>query len=203
MFQKEQTQTTRCQLKNKARKEKTILIEHPKQLRRELKNVEPRETTANFFRFQVKLGSDQEREFPVDEIISRETRLSIMQLDRRQLEVHFSGLRIPSSLRQQLDKVVSVREKLALLQGQAERLDQGIESIFRDQKRLRENLRSLGRGQEEMQLRERYLSQMNQQEDRIAHLRSDRSDLIQQISTQESLLSSLIGKLSGSLDLPG
>ena len=150
VFQKEQTQTTRYQLKNKAKKEKTVLIEHPKRPRRELKNVEPLETTANFFRFQVILSSDQEREFPVDEIISRETRLSIMELDRRQLEIHFAGLRIPSSLRQQLDKVVPVREKLALLQGQAERLDQEIESIFRVQKRLRENLRSLGRGQEEM-----------------------------------------------------
>ena len=200
VFQKEQTQTTRYQLKNKARKEKTVLIEHPKRPRRELKNVEPLETTANFFRFQVKLESHQEREFPVDEIISRETRLSIMELNRRQLEVHFAGLRIPPSLRQQLDKVVFVREKLASLQGQTERLDQEIESIFRDQTRLRENLRSLGRGQEEMQLRQRYLSQMNQQEDRIEQLRRNRSDLTQQISEQESLLSSLISELSVSFD---
>ena len=44
---------------------------------------------------------------------------------------------------------------------------------------------------------------MNQQEDRIEQLRRNRSDLIQQISDQESLLSDLIGELSVSFDLPG
>ncbi|MDA2930817.1 hypothetical protein MYX84_12880, partial [Acidobacteria bacterium AH-259-O06] len=189
LFEKERIQTTLYQLKNKATKEKAVLIEHPKKPGRELKNVKPLETTENFFRFRVKLSPGQELGFPVAEIVSRQTRLSVRELNRRQLEVHFAGLKIPPELRQKLEEIVAAREKIASLQKQVQSLDQEIDSIFRDQTRLRENLRALGRTEEEKQLRQRYLNQMNQQENRIEQVRRNRSNLTQQIADQEGLLS--------------
>ena len=199
LFEKERIQRTLYELKNKAAKKKTILIEHPRKPGREIKNVKPVETTENFFRFRLELSPAQEREFPVEEIIFRQTQLSVRELDRRQLEVHFTGLKIPSELQQRLEQIVATREGIAALRAQVKSLDQEIESIFRDQTRLRDNLRSLGRTEEERQLRQRYLGQMNQQEDRIEELRRNRSTLSSQISDQEAELSNLIGQWSVSV----
>ena len=203
VFQKEQVQVARYQIRNKAKKTRVLLIEHPKRSGRVLKKLKPMEITENFFRFRVEMGPGRELEFPVPEIISSQTSLSIGELNRRQLEVHFSALRIPAELRQQLEGIVSVREEIASLQNQVRRVDQGIEAVFRDQKRIRENLRSLGRSQEEAELRQRYLGRLNEQEESIDELRRARSGLTQQISDRETLLAQRIEQMSFSLDLSG
>lgn len=201
VFKKEQVQTTQYQLKNKAQQEKIVLIEHPRQPGRELKEVKPVETTENFFRFRVSLKPGEEKEFPVAEIVSRQTALSIRELDRRQLEVHFAGARIPPELRQRLQEIVAARERIASLQEQVQTLRQEIDSIFKDQTRVRENLRALGRSEEEQQLRSRYLSELNRQEDQLGRLNVRVQTLTGQIAEQEQALSQMIQDWSLSLDL--
>ena len=199
-FKRESIQTTGYDFRNKAEREKTILLEHPRRPGREIKDLEPVETTQNFYRFQLNLRPDEERSFPVQEIVSRQVTLSAGELDRRQLEVHFTGLRIPSGLRQQLESIVATRERIAALQADVKRLDQDVESIFGDQTRLRENLRSLGRSEDERQLRQRYINQMDGQENQLVELRGRRSGLNLQISELENQLSSAIAQLSVSLE---
>ena len=71
VFHRETVETTRYRLKNKAEERRVVLIEHPREAQRELKDAPPFETTAGFYRFRIELARDQELEFPVAEVVSR------------------------------------------------------------------------------------------------------------------------------------
>ena len=67
--------------------------------------------------------------------------------------------------------------------------------VVSDQKRLRENMGALKGGVGEQQLLKRYVSQLNQQEDRIAALRRETVDLQQRLSREQAALQALIKAL--------
>ena len=94
--------------------------------------------------------------------------------------------------------MIRARERLAELQSQKPPVDSSITAIFTDQERLRENLKALGDSREERDLRQRYLSELQAQEQQVKDLRSKLEELTRQIGEQDALVSKLISELSWS-----
>ena len=67
-------------IRNVDQKAKTLIIEHPERPGYKLIALKPAETTANAYRFEVKLGADGTEKFPVAEERVYETTTSVSSL---------------------------------------------------------------------------------------------------------------------------
>lgn len=199
-FYQETVQRTEYELRNKGPQEKQILIEHPRDARRELRGIEPNETTAGYFRFRMSLGPGEEAAFPVQEVLSRQTTVALNQLNERHLQLYFSGPSIPRQIRERLQEILSVQRRVFDLRGSSQELDRRIQSLFSDQERLRENLKALGTGGEDQTLRRRYLSELNQQEDQLKELRDRFQAIQEEVRSEQTRLEQMIASLEWESD---
>jgi hypothetical protein len=192
----EAIQTTSYRFRNKGQDSKTIILEHPRDRGRELKDLKPVETTATSYRFRISAEPGQEIEFPVVETVSRQNVVELLNTERPGLELLFSGSEIPSELRARIDNVIRARERLSELEDQKEPLGEQTKAIFEDQERLRDNLKALGDRREERELRQRYIAELQSQEEHIKDLRNKLDVLNRQIAEQDAMVDQLIANFS-------
>jgi hypothetical protein len=191
----ESTLTTTYEIRNKGADKKTLVVEHPRTGDRKLKGVEPFETTDGFYRFRVALNAGQSTEFAVPEIVSQQTTVVLQNLNRQQL-VLFSGRETPQAVREKLGQIVDLQEQIAGMRADLKTTQDGIDVHFRDQDRLRENLKALRDTSEDQQLRTRYLDQLKRQEDQIDASRAHIDAVNKDLAAAQTRLGDLISNLS-------
>jgi len=186
--------TTTYEIRNKGAEKKSLIVEHPRVNNRTLKGVDAFETTDSFHRFRVALNASQSTALAVPEVVARQTNISLTTLTRPQLTL-FAGKETPQSVREKLGQIVDAQERMAAMRSDIGTTQASIDTLFRDQERLRENLKALKDGNEEQQLRTRYLDQLRRQEDQIdsgrAHIDSVNKELAAAQSRLEDLISNL------------
>lgn len=187
--------TTTYEIRNKGTDRKMLIIEHPRLANRELKGIAAFETTEGFHRFRVPLGAGQATTLPVAETVARQTSISLSTLNRQQLAL-FAGRETPQAVRDRLGQIVDTQEQIARLQSDAQATRTGLDSLYRDQERLRENLKALGTRREQQQLRARYLEQLRGQEDQIDAGRARVDAVNQEITSAQARLGELISNLT-------
>jgi hypothetical protein len=187
--------TTTYEIRNKGTEEKSLVIEHPRFNNRTLKELTAFETTEGFYRFRVSLTSGQSTTLAVPEVLSSQTNISLTTLTRPQLSL-FAGRETPAQVREKLGQIVDLQEQLTAMKADVQTTQAGIDTLFRDQERLRENLKALKNGVEEQQLRSRYLGQLRAQEDQIDKNRAHITMINGQIVTTQARLSDLITTLT-------
>ncbi len=154
-------------VRNKAKRPQTLYLEHPR-TGWELKDTpEPAETTDNFYRFKLELAASGEQELTVTERTTghRSWNFSITGPD----EVNFfldSGY-IDERVAQGVREIISIRDKVAQLQRDEQRLNEERARLFKDQERIRANIDSLKSGASQRELAERFVGKLNEQEDRL------------------------------------
>jgi hypothetical protein len=190
---KESALMTTYEVRNKGIERKTLVIEHPRNGK--LKGIEPFETTEGFYRFRVALAPGESVPFEVSEVVSRTTRLSLDEMEREDL-LKFSGKETPQAVRQRLGQIVDFQEQLEAMRTDLKETQSGIDTLFRDQERLRENLKALRDNSEDQQLRVRYLDQLKKQEDRIDVARAHMESVTKDIASTQTKLSDLISNLT-------
>jgi predicted nucleic acid-binding Zn-ribbon protein len=116
-------------------------------------------------------------------------------LNRQQL-VQFSGRETPDAVRTRLGQIVDTQEQIAALRAEMSTVQSTIDGLFRDQERLRENIKALRDGREEQELRTRYLDQLKRQEDQIEAGRARIEAGNREIATAQARLSELISNLT-------
>jgi len=195
---RETSQTTNYTFRNKGQDAKTLILEHPRTPQRTLKDLKPEETTSAFYRFRINVQPGRSIEFPVAETLSRQMTVNVRDINRASFDLTFSGTEIPAELRARLMAIIAEREKLAELEAQKPTLANSLKSIFDDQERVRENLKALANRREEKVLRQKYLSQLEAQEQQVTDLRTKVEDLDRRIAEQELLVSRLISELTWS-----
>ncbi len=200
-FFKESLKTTDYQLKSSAQRPKSIIIEHPLDPSLTLKSPDPKETTPSFYRFQVELQPNQEIQFPVQEIVSSQSSLALRRLDRREFLVYFSNLNLPADLKAKLEEIVQATTELNQLQQERNGLQRRYDLVSTDQTRIRENLSALGKTSGEKQLTDRYIRQLQAQEDELDRLKQQREELQGRIQEKEAELDRLLARLSFEGDL--
>jgi hypothetical protein len=187
--------TTTYEIRNKGIDRKTLIIEHPRLNNRTLKGIEAFEATEGFHRFRVALNAGQATTLPVPEVVARQTTISLTTLSRPQLTL-FAGRETPQSVREKLGQIVDMQEQIAGMRSEVQTGQNTIDTLFRDQDRLRENLKALRDGAEEQQLRARYLDQLRRQEDQIDAGRVRIDAVNKEIATAQSRLGDLISNLT-------
>jgi len=147
---------------------RTVIIEHPSHQGWELIDTpKPIEVTDNFLRFEVEAPPDQVTAFTVKEIRDAWKTMMISNLTPDDVVLFAREGYLQEAVKTQLDRLMHLKSEIARLDDTLDALDKERRRIFNDQKRLRDNLGSLGRTAEEKTLRSRYIKQMDLQETRL------------------------------------
>jgi DNA repair exonuclease SbcCD ATPase subunit len=187
----ESVMTTTYEIRNKGADTRTLIVEHPRVNNRTLRDAKPFETTDGFYRFRVALNPSQATTLPVSEVLARQTRVMLTDLTREQLTL-FAGRETPQAVREKLGQIVEAQEQVASLTTDAQSTQAGIDRLYRDQERLRENFKALGTGAQAQPLRTRYLDQLKSQEDQIQTMQTRIDAINKEIATARARLADVI-----------
>ena len=189
-------ETTVYNLDNRNSKPRTVVIEHPYYPDRQLLNSEkPIETTENFLRFQVDAPALKLTRFTVKEIRDRWETVMVTNLTPDQIMMFSSRGYFSKTAMKQLEKIGAAKLRIAGIALELQALEKERTEMFKDQKRVRENLRGLGQTTEEKALRSRYVKQLDSQESRLQEIAQTRTVLIKQEETARKQLEKMMGEL--------
>jgi hypothetical protein len=170
-----------------------VVIEHP--VREGWKLVEankPEETSASHYRFRVAVEPSKTSELSVEEVHSDTTTSALTDLTDHQVEVLVAENNITPELQAAFRRVLDQKNKISDLQSQIDSRTKELDEINRDQARIRENMKALKGTAEEKALLLRYTKQLDSQEDRLAALHKEISDLQQRHAEERGKLEEMV-----------
>lgn len=182
-------------IRNVDSKPKTLIIEHSQRAGYKLLSLKPAETTANAYRFEVKLSPDATQTFPVAEERTEQTVTSVSNLTPDALLAYVQNKALSESTRNQLQRILDAKRQISDLDTQIRQLAGDISGTEADQNRIRENIRSLNQVSGQQDQVQKYARQLAAQEANLAASRDRLSDLRKQKTAAESRLNTLIEKL--------
>jgi len=175
---REQRATKTYKLFNSDASNRDVIVEHPARDEWKLAdNLKPEESSASFYRFRVKLNPKQSAQFVVEEHKPETTEMALTNLTSDQVEVLTKQQRVTPAMEQAFRQVLDQKNGIAALDAQIQGRRQELDAIGTDQARLRENMKALKGSAEEKALTERYTRELNTQEDRLAALHTQVSEL--------------------------
>ena len=136
----------------------------------------PDDKNENFYTFRVKVAPGEHKEFVVQEKGDATETWSIQNVEREDVAVWLEKKYVDRDTWTTLNKLADINERISTLEHWVKHREKEIEDIFGNQKRLRENLSSLGDSQGEQSLRERYIDALSSEEDRLRDLRAQIKD---------------------------
>ena len=182
-------------IRNVDQKAKTLIIEHPVRPQFKLTDQKPTETTANAYRFEVKLAAGVTEKFPVTEERVFENTLAISSITPDVLMTFVQNKNLSDATRAQLQQVLDRKRQIAAVDGEIRRGEEQIRNLFQDQERLRQNINSLNRVAGQEQQVQAYSRQLAAQEAQLASLRDRQAESQRRKTALEAELNSLIEKM--------
>jgi hypothetical protein len=190
-------------LDNRGPELKTVVIDHPYQPDWKLLNEDkPIEITDNYIRFEVKAVGRQATTFSVREMRESWESMSVSSLTPDLIVVFADKKYVSQDTRRQLEKIVALKSEIAAMDHELKSLEKMRDGIFKDQKRLRDNLQGLGQTTEEKDLRSTYVKQLSQQETQLAKQSDREKALERQRQTKQGELNELIAALEQDWSVP-
>jgi hypothetical protein len=189
-LQREETIYT---LKNKADQTRKVLVEHPYNASQKLiQPAKAEERTSSLYRFAVSVppGKSEKLTVTTDQPISQT--ISLFDGDIDSLGYYVTNSEVPENIKTALREIVQRRKKVTDLQQQAALRDSEIAGIVNDQQRIRKNMEALDRTSA---LYKRYVTTLDQQENRIQNARSDANRLRSASAAAERDLRGYLDKL--------
>jgi hypothetical protein len=175
---REQRQSKTYKISNSDVLPREVVIEHPARSPWKLAdNLKPEESSASFYRFRVKVNPKQSAELVVEEHKPETATLALTNLTSDRVEVLTRQQRVTPAMEQAFRRVLDQKTAIADLDAQLQARQREIDAMDADQARLRENMKALKGSAEEKALIERYTRELNAQEDRLAALHSQISEL--------------------------
>ena len=182
-------------IRNVDQKPKTLIIEHLQRPEYKLLNMKPVETTANAYRFEVKLGPDSTEKFPVTEERVYDTTNAVSNLQPDVLLSYVQNKALSDAGRRQLQQIIDVKRQIVDADNQIRQLDVDVTNLFRDQERVRQNLLSLNQVSGQQDQVQKYARTLATQESQLATMRDKQNEIKKQKSSLESNLKSLLENL--------
>ena len=194
----EERQKETYTVRNEDAAPRTLIIEHPLRLGWTLSKdtLRPEETTASAYRFRVAVGAKQSTTLEISESHPLQTTVELSNITDDQVAVLLKDGSINSEVEQALRKILDQKAQVAALNAEAETRDSTIASIYDDQQRLRENLKSLKGSAEEKALTQRYTQQLSDQETRLEKLRNEKEDFGKKSEAAQGQLDKMIEDLA-------
>jgi hypothetical protein len=183
-------------IRNNNETARSLVIEHPVRNGWKLISAAPVETSANFYRFKVEVKPKTTVEFAVQEESPVESSFAVSTITPEQIGVWIKDRSIDPQIEKSLQAIADKKNEISALAQKISDLDREENNIFRDQERLRGNLDRLGQVPEEAQLRQRYIKQMEVQENRLAAMKTEREKLEEARSAAQKQLDAMIQNLT-------
>lgn len=184
--------------RNEDAQPRVLVIEHPVRDGWVLGGtVKADETTPTAHRFRVTVAPRETATITVEEVRPGQSSYSIASVSNDQIQLWVSGESITPDVAATLREVVRRRTVIADLNTQIAAREGEITAIGRDQERVRENMKALRGSAEERQLIQRYVQQLDAQENQLATHRRELADLVAKRSAAQADLDRFIAGLSG------
>jgi hypothetical protein len=199
MIQKtEERQRRTYTARNEDTEPRVLVIEHPARAGWTIGgSLTPTETTPAWHRFRVPIAPKTTATFVVEEVRQGQTQYSVNSITDDQVKVLVSDKLISTQVEAALRQILAQKAEVARLGNELAARQSEIESIGRDQDRVRENMKSLKGSAEEKQLLQRYVKQLDDQENRLEALRKESQQLTADRQKAQAELNRLIDALSG------
>ncbi len=124
------------------------------------------------------------------------TTFAISNVTTNDIEIYVKANYLTAQMKQALESVVELKMQISALNRQAAEKQLEITGITRDQDRMRENLKAMGKSEEEKQLVQRYVSKIAQGEDQLERLRAEEKKLFAERSALQKQLDDRVHKLA-------
>lgn len=161
-------------IKNKLDRELELYLEHRRRKGWTLTDtVEPEEKTQSFYRFRLELPPESTTRFVVIERGGDKETIGLSNVSRKEIEFWVSRSYIDEVTRSTLEEVVSLNERVEELAQGIKRRELEQRRIFENQQRLRENLQAIGSSTAEKELRQRYVTELSLEEDRLREIEGE------------------------------
>ncbi len=161
-------------IRNNADSGREVVIEHPLRNGWDLVSpASPEEKSSDWFRFRTRVDSKKTASLEVREERTVSQRIALDSITENELRVWISGAEMDSNTREKLAPLVAQVREISESRGRINSLNAEKERIYASQERLRQNLSSLGSSAAEAGLRQRYVTQMEEQENRLLDLERD------------------------------
>jgi hypothetical protein len=179
---------------NRADRDKTVLIEHPKHGSFELVDTpEPIETTEALYRFEDRVAGGESSKLTVTEERTYGETVAILNCDLGQLLRYSRSGEIPRKVRDALAEIARRRQALVAVERQIAEREQRIRAITEEQKRIRDNMRTVERNSKYYA---RLLDKLNAQESAIEKNQLEMDDLRNELDRKRAALEDEINKLN-------
>ena len=139
--------------------------------------AKPEESSATHYRFRIAAEPGKTEKFSVKESRPEVMRIYLSTLTDAQLAAFVHEGTIKPTVEAELRKTIGKKFEIFNVEQEIKSRQQETELIDKDQARLRENMKALRGSPEEKALLQRYTKELNAQEDRLAGLRKEISDL--------------------------
>jgi hypothetical protein len=190
----EQRKSNKFTIRNADTDPRQVIVEYPAEEGWELTPATPKpeESSQSFYRFRVPVDAGKTAELAVESVHPEETRYELTNLDDDEVELLVDQKRITPTMQQAFDRILKQKEKVDEISNQISDRKRESDQIAIDQNRIRENMKALKGSSEEKALLQRYVGQLDAQENRLSALRKESSDLNAQESQANSELDRMI-----------
>ena len=137
----------------------------------------PEETSQSFHRFRVPVDGGKTAELKVEAVHPEQTVYQLTNLDDNLVKILVEQQRSTPAMQAAFDRILTQKQKIEDLSNQIAERKRESDEISGDQNRIRENMKALKGTSEEKALLQRYVGQLDSQENRLAVLRKEFSDL--------------------------
>ncbi len=180
-----QSKTTTYILTNVNSQAKTVYLEHPidKDGNIDWKLVNtpaPVETTESYRRFKEVIAANSTTEFKVTEELPDRDTYALTNVTPDNITIWVRDKYLTAEMKKALDEILEIKAKTSTLNKQIQEKQEAVRSLTQEQARMRENLKVLGKSEEEKKLLTRYVNKIAESEDQIEKIKQQEAGLIEQ-----------------------
>jgi hypothetical protein len=202
------TQTTQerneCtyRIRNRDGEKRVLVVEHPARPGWNLTDDEtPVESSASYHRFRVAIDPKKTTTLVVKEYRPIVNRYAITNVTDTEIKLFLDQKMINPEVEKALRKIILQKNDIVVMDSAISGRRAQASSISEDQQRVRENMKALKGSAEEKALVERYVRELNEQEDRMQNLRHDISEMQQKRDSAQGVLNVMVEALQMELTL--
>ena len=183
-------------IRNRDTSTRTVVIEHPARPGWKLADdAKPTESSASFHRFQLTVEPKKTTTLLVKEYRPIINSYQLTNVTDNEIKFFLDQKMINADVEKALRKIALQKNDITVLDAVITGRRAQVSSISEDQQRVRENMKALKGSSEEKALVERYVRELNEQEDRVQALRREITEMQQKRDAAQSALNGMIEAL--------
>jgi hypothetical protein len=183
-------------IRNRDTEKRVLVVEHPARSGWKLTDgATPAESSTSYHRFRIPLEPKKTTTLVVKEYRPVTNRYLITNLTDGELKVFLDQKMINPEVEKALRRIVAQKNDIAVIDAVITGRRSQVSSISEDQQRVRENMKALKGSTEEKALIERYVRELNEQEDRVQSLRHEITEMQQKRDAAQGALNGMVEAL--------